>query len=137
MATPSLTLPRTLVNAMLAQAQQSPEAEICGLIGGHQGRALHCYAVSNSASHPDQRYAMDPKGQIDAMRQMRERGEELIAIYHSHPHSAAAPSVIDMLEAQYHDAIYVIVSLNTQGVLELAAFQLRNGSAVPVQTFLE
>lgn len=133
----SLTLPRPLVNIMLAQAQHSPELEICGLIGGKNGHALHCYPVANSARHPGQRYVMDPKGQIDALRQMRDRDEELIAIYHSHPHSVVNPSSIDLKEAQYPDAAYIIISLNTQGVLEMAAFKLSDGKTTPIHISLE
>lgn len=132
-----LTLPRPLVNSLLAQAQLSPEKEICGLIGGKEGRARHCYPVSNCAANPAQRYVMDPKGQIDALRQMRECGEALVAIYHSHPHTAATPSLIDLQEAQYPDALYLIISLNTQGVLEMAAFRLGKGIASPIQISLE
>lgn len=132
-----LTLPRPLVNVLLAQAQHSPDAEICGLIGGTAGRARHCYPVTNSATYPEQRYVMDPKGQIDALRQMRECGEELVAIYHSHSHTAATPSPIDLQEAQYPDTPYLIISLNTQGVLEMAAFRLVKGMASPIQISLE
>lgn len=132
-----LTLPRPLVNFLLAQAQLSPEAEICGLIGGTAGRAQHCYPVNNSATRPEQRYVMDPKGQIDALRQMRNCGEDLIAIYHSHPHTAATPSLIDLQEAQYPDTPCLIISLNTQGVLEMAAFHLDKEIASPIQISLE
>ncbi|MBI3771937.1 MAG: M67 family metallopeptidase [Gammaproteobacteria bacterium] len=132
-----LTLPRPLVNTILAQAQHSPEAEICGLIGGKEGHAWHCYPVSNCAANPAQRYVMNPKGQIDTLRQMRECGEELVAIYHSHPHTAATPSLIDLQEAQYPDTPYLIISLNTQGVLEIAAFRLDKGTVSSIQISLE
>lgn len=132
-----LTLPRPLVNFLLTQAQRSPEAEVCGLIGGKEGHARHCYPVDNRATHPAQRYVMDPKGQIDAMRQMRESGEELVAIYHSHPHSAALPSAVDLQEAQYPDTACLIISLNTQGVLEIASFLLDKGVSTPIQIVLE
>jgi proteasome lid subunit RPN8/RPN11 len=58
---------------------------------------------------------------------MREAGEDLLAIYHSHPASPAAPSSIDIAEAGYPDAIYLIISLNTKGVLEMRGFRIREG----------
>jgi proteasome lid subunit RPN8/RPN11 len=61
------------------------------------------------------------------MRHMREAGEELFAIYHSHPHAPAEPSVRDIAEAAYPQAIYLIISLNTTGVLELRGFRLAQG----------
>ena len=125
----TLKLPRPLVNTILAQAQQSPENEICGLIGGRDGHAEHCYAIENTALDKAKRYQMNPKEQINIMRQMRNRGEELIAIYHSHPHAPALPSAIDLAEAAYEDAAYLIVSLNTIGVLEMTAFRIKNKHA--------
>lgn len=131
-----LQLPRPLVNQILTQAQQSPEAEICGLISGVDGQAQRCYPVSNTAAEPGRLYTMDPQGQIEAMRRMREAGEELLAIYHSHPHGAALPSAIDIAEAQYPQAIYLIVSLNTEGVLEMSAFRIRDGASAQVELSL-
>lgn len=128
----TLRLPRTLVNEILTQAQHSPELEICGLIAGKNGTASRGYAVSNSAPHPECRYQMDPQGQIDAMRQMRENSEELIAIYHSHPHTPATPSAIDIEEASYPDAVYLIISLDTTGVLQMSAFHIVNRKATPL-----
>lgn len=124
-----LRLPRPLVNEILTQAQHSPEQEICGLIAAKNGEANHCYPVSNHAPHPECRYQMDPKGQIDAMRRMREAGEALIAIYHSHPHTPATPSTTDIEEASYPDAVYLIISLDTTGVLQMSAFQIAAGRA--------
>jgi proteasome lid subunit RPN8/RPN11 len=60
---------------------------------------------------------------------MREAGEDLLAIYHSHPASPAAPSTIDIAEAGYPEAIYLIISLNTKGVLEMRGFRIQ-GEAV-------
>lgn len=127
-----LQLPRTLVNTILSQAQASPEAEICGLIAGKDGQASRCYPVSNSAPHPECRYQMEPKAQIEAMRQMRENGEALIAIYHSHPHTPATPSSTDIEEASYPDAVYLIISLDTTGVLQMSAFEIARGRASPL-----
>lgn len=128
----SLTLPRAIVNALLHQAQLAPETEICGLIGARDGVAMTCYPVANAAATPDRRYAMDPKQQIDAMRRMRVAGEELLAIYHSHPHSPAAPSPIDIGEAEYPQAVYLIISLATTGTLQLAAFRINAGQATAI-----
>jgi proteasome lid subunit RPN8/RPN11 len=117
-------LPRTVVNELLKQAQGSPEAEVCGLIGsGDDGRAS-VYPVSNVAEAPDRLFQMEPSAQIGAMRRMRERGETLLAIYHSHPHAPAAPSPRDLEEAAYPEALYLVISLDTKGVLEMRGYRL-------------
>jgi proteasome lid subunit RPN8/RPN11 len=127
-----LELPRPLVNAILSQAQQAPDNEVCGLIGGRDGQAEHLYPIDNTALDQARRFQMDPREQIDAMRRMRDNGEDLIAIYHSHPHAPALPSDTDLAEAAYPEAMYLIVSLNTVGVLEMAAFRIHDRQAKEV-----
>jgi proteasome lid subunit RPN8/RPN11 len=57
-------------------------------------------------------YEVAPEDLFAAQRQMRERGEELIAIYHSHPRSAdPTPSETDVRLAFYPQAVYFIVGL--------------------------
>jgi proteasome lid subunit RPN8/RPN11 len=128
-----ITLSRTLVNELLTQAQHSPDEEVCGLIAGKQGSPGRVYPVSNIASERDHLFAMEPQAQIDAMRRMREAGEELFAIYHSHPHAPAEPSLRDLEEAAYPEALYLIISLNTKGVLEMRGFRLRDGRVENVE----
>lgn len=134
---PTIKLPRPLVNQLLHQAQLAADREVCGLIGAHEGEPAHCYPVANVAPAPEVRYAMDPKGQIGAMRQMRERGEELFAIYHSHPASPALPSAMDIEETRYPGVLYLIISLNTKGVLEMRGFRLTGQDVAEVMLELE
>lgn len=129
----SIILPRQLVNRILYQAQSSPDAEVCGLITAKAGRPLRCIPVANISDQPQHLFAMDPGNQIEAFRRMREQGEDLFGIYHSHPHSPAQPSDTDLQQAGYPEALYIIVSLNTRGVLEMRGFRLCEGKAAQVQ----
>lgn len=129
----TVQLNRTIINQILSHAQQSPEAEVCGLISRRAGGPERVYRVANVAETPGILFRMDPKGQIDAVRTMRERGEELFAIYHSHPHAPAEPSARDLAEAAYPEALFLIVSLDTKGVLELRGFYLRDGEVESVE----
>jgi proteasome lid subunit RPN8/RPN11 len=55
-------------------------------------------------------YEAAPRELFAAQRVMRERGEELVAIYHSHPRSAdPAPSERDVRLAYYPQAVHLIV----------------------------
>ena len=121
------------MNDILHQAQVSPEVEVCGLITAKDGRPQRCIPVPNVSERPERLFAMDPKSQIEALRDMREHNEELFGIYHSHPHSPAEPSDTDLDQAGYPDALYVIVSLNTKGVLEMRGFRLIDGKIEQVQ----
>jgi len=129
-----LQLSRALVTRLLNLAQNSADKEICGLIGGRDGEPGACYPVANSSNQPDIKFQMDPQEQIAAMRKMAEAGEELFAIYHSHPSSVAVPSKTDLELNQYPDAVHLIIALGTRGVLELRAYKLdRKGTTeIPV-----
>lgn len=126
-------LPRTLVNQLLHQAQVSPQTEVCGLIGVAPQGTVSVYPIANVAESPAQLFRMEPSAQIAAMRRMRERGESLFAIYHSHPHAPALPSARDLEEAAYPEALYLVISLNTKGVLEMRGFRLEEGRSQEVE----
>jgi proteasome lid subunit RPN8/RPN11 len=128
----TIAIPRKLVNQILEQAQRSPSAEVCGLIAARDGHPLRCYPITNTDPHPDHHFHMDPQQQIAAMRQMREQGEELFAIYHSHPDAPPLPSAQDLQEAAYPEAFYIIISLATEGTLQMRGFAFKNGQMNPV-----
>lgn len=128
---------RELTTQLLHLAQISPTEEICGLIGGNDGKARHCYPVKNIDSQPQRKFSMDPEQQISAMTKMRKRNEHLFAIYHSHPDSPAVPSQTDIELAAYPEALYLIISLNIKGVLELRGFKLNQGVVTEIPLALE
>jgi proteasome lid subunit RPN8/RPN11 len=56
-------------------------------------------------------YDADAQDLIDAVVAMRERGAEILAIYHSHPRWEAVPSRTDLRENHYGPVPRIIVSL--------------------------
>jgi len=122
----TITIPRPIVNQLLHLAQKSPEEEVCGLISRNARDFKTCYPVANVARDKKRFFELDPKSQIDAMRAMREHGEELAAIYHSHPDAPPLPSLTDVQQHEYPGVLYLIISLNTKGVLEMRGFQIHN-----------
>ncbi|MDT8406917.1 MAG: M67 family metallopeptidase [Methylococcales bacterium] len=123
-----LILPRKLTQQLLALAQMTPDQEICGLIGARNDIPCQCYPVPNQAHIPETQYQMAPDAQIATLKTLRERGETLFAIYHSHPTSPAWPSSKDLRQANYPDCLYLIISLATKGVLEIRGFWLNEGT---------
>ena len=132
MNSPDIQIPRKLTNQLLHLAQLSPDLEICGLVSSKNGLPIHCYPVTNVADHPQQRFLLDAGQQISAMAKMRELGEDLFAIYHSHPAAPALPSTHDLELAAYPDALYLIISLNTKGILEMRGFKIHQKIAVEI-----
>lgn len=128
-----VALPRQLVQEMLDHASGSPQVEVCGLLAARAGRPSRCIPVTNIAREPQRFFNMDPKQQIEAMRSMRQRGEQLYGIYHSHPRGPAEPSATDIEQAAYPGALYLIVALNSAQAPQLRAYRISNGSTQPVQ----
>lgn len=133
----TIFLPRPLVNKILAHAQQSPDIEICGLIGNNTANDKDYYAVENVSRNPSCQFLMDAPQQINAMKKMRDKHQELFAIVHSHPTTDAAPSQLDIKENGYKDAYYIIVSLNTKGVLEMRGYVPQTDDMQEVDVILE
>ncbi|MDO8844565.1 MAG: M67 family metallopeptidase [Methylicorpusculum sp.] len=136
MQPPEIAIPRKITNQLLHLAQLSPDAEICGLISSYQGMAHQCYPIANAAEHPADKFLMEPGQQINAMQNIREKGEELFAIYHSHPKAPAQPSATDLAMAAYPDTLNLIISLNTKGVLEMRGYRIIEQQAREVPLIL-
>lgn len=135
--TTTLYLPRPLVNKLLAHAQKNPEIEVCGLIGNSEEDKKDYYPIDNVSKNPNCRFLMDAQQQVNAIKKMREKKQVLFAIVHSHPKSNAKPSQLDIEENSYKSAFYIIVSLNTEGVLEMRAYIQKDDSMQEVDLILE
>ena len=137
MTTPAeIQIPRKLTNQLLHLAQISPDVEICGLIGSKNGLPAHCYPIKNAATLPSQRFLLDAGQQISAMTKMRELREDFFAIYHSHPSAHAYPSSYDLELSAYPEALYLIISLNTKGILEIRGFKIDRKSVLEIPLVL-
>jgi proteasome lid subunit RPN8/RPN11 len=99
--------------AIVAHARESAPAECCGLLAGDSdGRCKTMYPLRNVALSPEQCYEAAPEELFAAQREIRERGDRLVAIYHSHPRATEpAPSETDVRLAYYPAATYLIVGL--------------------------
>src|SRR6185295_5628144 len=106
-------LQTTHLNEIVAHAREARPHECCGLIGGDlDGPTRTIYRMRNVASDALVTYEAAPEDLFAAQRAMRERGEQLLAIYHSHPRAKdPEPSATDVRLAYYPSAVYLIVGL--------------------------
>jgi len=113
----AIHLRREHLEAMIDHARESAPSECCGLIGGvSKTKASSLYRLRNVTAEPEVRYEAAPEDLFTAQRQMRERGEDLLAIYHSHPRAAdPSPSETDVRLAYYPSATYLIIGLGGTG----------------------
>lgn len=105
-----LTIPKHFVDDIISHARAEKPLECCGILAGKDGTVTDMYKMNNTENDPD-KYLMDAKEQFTVVKDMRAKGIDMLAIYHSHPHSPARPSGIDTKLAFYPDAIYIIISL--------------------------
>jgi proteasome lid subunit RPN8/RPN11 len=61
------------------------------------------------------------------MLDLEERGLEMLAIYHSHPHGPETPSTSDIAQATYPESAYVIISLADKQKPSVRAFNIVDG----------
>jgi [CysO sulfur-carrier protein]-S-L-cysteine hydrolase len=115
-----------LIDEIVAHAREDVPNECCGMIGGGAGVAASVYRARNAEASP-LRYSLDAQDQFRIMKEIDDRGEELVGIYHSHTASPAYPSQTDVNLATYPDAVYVIVSLENADDPEIKGYCIRDG----------
>lgn len=106
----ALRVPRDLYAVVLDHCRAESPIEACGLIGGRDGLATSVYPLRNAEASP-KLFTADTRDLIAAHRAIRERGEELAAIYHSHPRWQPVPSRTDLERHANGDVPQWIVSL--------------------------
>lgn len=108
-----LEIPANILEAMVEHCRREAPRECCGILGGVPPRVSSIHRLRNSLES-ETRYDADPRDIIAAVRRLRERGAEFLAIYHSHPRWEAVPSRTDLNENHYGDLPRIIVSLRCE-----------------------
>lgn len=120
---PFIVLPQSIYDEIIAHAREGMLSEVCGIISGLGNRATELVRARNEAEDPRMDYWVDGQTLLKQF-DFEDRGEEMIAIYHSHPESEAYPSATDARNAYYPDATYLICSLEHPEAPTIRAFRL-------------
>jgi len=104
--------------------------ECCGVLLGHfeddgsktVSRVARC--GNTRADSPHNRYNIDPRDLIRIQREGRERGEEIVGFYHSHPDHPAQWSPTDLAEAHWFGCSYLITSVEKGKATITNSFEL-------------
>ncbi len=111
-----------------AMAQRPDEA--CGLIAGSDRedgvREIKKVYLLTNTDHTNEHFSIDPKEQLQAVKDMRSIGLKPLGNWHSHPESPSRPSEEDKRLANDSRASYLIVSLAEEGKPVLNAFHIGN-----------
>ena len=119
-------LAAALRDELIAHCRREYPKEACGILAGKHGDIEQVYPMTNVDQSPIS-YQMDPQEQLRLMKQLRERGQEMLAIYHSHTASDAYPSPVDVRLAVYPDVAYLLVSLKEPAHPELKSYRIQEG----------
>ena len=120
-----LTIRQELIDAMVAHARADHPDEACGVIAGPEGsdRPERFIPMVNAARSPTF-YEFDSADLLRLYRDMDDRGEEPVVIYHSHTASVAYPSAEDVSYAGDPSVHYVIVSTLPEVEVAVRSFRI-------------
>ncbi len=104
------TIPKHIIDKIREQAKEEAPNEACGYLGGTDSTANSCYPLRNVDESPEH-FSFDPSEQFKTLKEAREAGENLIAVYHSHPDTPARMSDEDLRLANDTSMLYIIYSL--------------------------
>jgi [CysO sulfur-carrier protein]-S-L-cysteine hydrolase len=121
-----LKIPKAIHDELIAHAREGFPLEVCGLLGGLDGTVATAYRLTNTDAS-NEHFSMEPHEQFAAVKAMRAAGEEMLAIYHSHPETPARPSQEDIRLALTPGVSYVIISLADAEAADLRSFKIDKG----------
>jgi proteasome lid subunit RPN8/RPN11 len=124
-----LTISRELRDQIVAHARRDHPDEACGVLAGPAGRDRpeRFIAMTNAERSPTF-YRFDSAEQFRVWRDMEDRDEEPVVIYHSHTATEAYPSRTDISYASEPGAHYVLVSTRDAGTAEFRSFRIVDGT---------
>jgi proteasome lid subunit RPN8/RPN11 len=163
-----LVVPQSIFDELIAHARELDPYECCGFLAGADNKVERVYRIKNIVSvdgateaavfdeakvqhlsrlSPEERaeiaFIMDAQEMFQAVKDMRKNGLTLQAVYHSHPHDPARPSVTDVKIADDWEEnwsrlnltlpIYLLISLMDKACPDVRAYWIKQGVVTPAQ----
>ena len=127
-----LTISAAIRDAIVAHARRDHPDEACGVVAGTFGsdRPTRHVPMVNAAMSPTF-YEFDSGDLLRLYREMDDRDEEPVVIYHSHTATEAYPSRTDVNLASEPNAHYVLVSTrdgaHESGPVDFRSYRIVDG----------
>src|SRR3954452_2234741 len=123
-----LEIGKDIYDAIVAHARRDHPDEACGVVAGPAGtdKATRFIPMENAERSPTF-YRFDSMEQFRIWKEMDERDEEPVVIYHSHTATEAYPSRTDISLASEPGAHYVLVSTREPDTVEFRSFRIVDG----------
>jgi proteasome lid subunit RPN8/RPN11 len=117
-------------SAIRRHGEETYPQECCGVLLGRfeddgsrtVTSTARCGNTRTDSAH--NRYNIDPRELIRIQRQARERGEDIVGFYHSHPDHPAQWSSTDLAEAHWMGCSYLITSVEKAKAAITNSFEL-------------
>jgi proteasome lid subunit RPN8/RPN11 len=124
-----LVIDRAILDAIVAHARSDHPDEACGVVAGPADgdTPVRLVRMENAERSPTF-YRFDSMEQLRVWREMDDRGERPVVIYHSHTATEAYPSRTDINLAGEPDAHYLLVSTRDQARTEIRSFRIVSGT---------
>jgi proteasome lid subunit RPN8/RPN11 len=136
-----LTLTREIRDAIVAHARRDHPMEACGIVAGPEGsdRPERVIEMVNAAASPTF-YEFDSHELLALYKELWDRDEEAVVVYHSHTATEAYPSRTDIKLASEPGAHYVLVSTrehgNSEGSVEFRSYRIVDGEVTEEEVSL-
>jgi proteasome lid subunit RPN8/RPN11 len=120
-----LTIDAALLEGIVAHARRDHPDEACGVLAGAVGSdepQRHIPMVNAARSMTF--YEFDSQEYLRVWRELDDRDEEPVVIYHSHTATEAYPSRTDATFAGWPDAHYLLVSTREPDTTEVRSYRI-------------
>jgi proteasome lid subunit RPN8/RPN11 len=123
-----LRIDRKIVAAIVAHARRDHPDEACGVVAGPAGSDTPVRLIPmDNAERSSTFYRFDSMEQFRVWRELDDRDEEPVVIYHSHTATEAYPSRTDIRLAAEPGAHYLLVSTREPDTAEIRSFRIVDG----------
>jgi [CysO sulfur-carrier protein]-S-L-cysteine hydrolase len=123
-----LSISRAVLDAVIAHARADHPDEACGIVAGPLGsdEPLRHVPMVN-AERSSTFYRFEPTEQLKVWREMDDKDERPVVIYHSHTATEPYPSRTDINLASDPDAHYLLVSTRDPDYHEVRSYRIVAG----------
>lgn len=127
-----LRIRQGLYDGIIAHARSDHPDEACGVVAGAEGTGVPSRLIPmTNAERSPTFFRFDSSEQLKVWREMDDRDEVPVVIYHSHTATEAYPSRTDISYAAEPEAHYVLVSTAEsgaqEGLVEFRSFRIVEG----------
>lgn len=124
-----LKIAQSHYDSLRRHGEETYPHECCGVLLGQMddGQRVVTAVVqcgNTRQDSPHNRYNIDPHELVRIQRESRDRGEDIVGFYHSHPDHPARWSPTDLAEAHWIGCSYVITSVEKGKAAVTNSFEL-------------